>query len=81
MCSRISVDCKRVMTMSKDLRGNKNRINNPKPKILQFFCRHKCSWYRTKTLYHNLAGETQYKVCTKCGAVVDTRFIPNWDGS
>lgn len=31
--------------------------------------------------YFNLSGETQYKVCTKCGKKLDERFIPNFDGS
>lgn len=58
-----------------------NRINNPKPWILQLFCRHKGEWFRKQTKFFHLGGETQYKVCTKCGKLLDTRFMPNFDGS
>lgn len=54
-------------------------INNPKPKILQLFCKHKYGWYRPQTSFFNLSGETQYKVCEKCGKVADKRFVPNFD--
>ena len=54
-------------------------INNPKQKIMQFFCKHKYNWYRQQTPFFNLSGETQYKVCEKCGKVADTRFVPNCD--
>lgn len=56
-------------------------INNPKPLLLQLFCKHDYNWYRAQTMYFNLSGETQYKVCAKCGKLGDTRFVPNWDGS
>ncbi len=55
----------------------KNGINNPKPKILQLFCKHDYGWYRAQTLYHVLSGETQYKVCKKCGKVGGKRFVTN----
>lgn len=53
----------------------------PKPWIAQLFCRHHGEWFRRQEPYYNLSGETQYKVCTKCGKKLDERFIPNFDGS
>lgn len=44
-----------------------SRVNNPKPWIAQLFCRHHGEWFRRQEPYFNLSGETQYKVCTKCG--------------
>lgn len=58
-----------------------SRVNNPKPWIAQLFCRHHGEWFRRQEPYYNLSGETQYKVCTKCGKKLDERFIPNFDGS
>lgn len=58
-----------------------SRVNNPKPWIAQLFCRHHGEWFRRQEPYFNLSGETQYKVCTKCGRKLDERFIPNFDGS
>lgn len=54
--------------------------------IRQFFCRHrKATWCIktpvSNTVFFNLSGEQQYLVCDKCGKVLDTRFMPNWDGS
>lgn len=61
--------------------GTGSRVNNPKPWIAQLFCRHHGEWFRRQEPYFNLSGETQYKVCTKCGKKLDERFIPNFDGS
>ena len=58
-----------------------SRVNNPKPWIAQLFCRHHGEWFRRQEPFCNLSGETQYKVCTKCGKKLDERFIPNFDGS
>ena len=58
-----------------------NRINNPKPWILQLFCSEKGASFREQTKLFNLGGATQYKICTKCGKLLDTRFVPNFDGS
>lgn len=44
-----------------------SRVNNPKPWIAQLFCRHHGEWFRRQEPYYNLSGETQYKVCAKCG--------------
>lgn len=57
----------------------RNGINNPKPKILQLFCRHDYGWYRAETTFFNLSGDTHYKVCKKCGKVDGKRFVPNLD--
>lgn len=32
-------------------------------------------WFRKQEPYFNLSGETQYKVCTKCGKKLDERFV------
>ena len=58
-----------------------SRVNNPKPWIAQIFCRHHGEWFIRQEPYFNLSGETQYKVCTKCGKKLDERFIANFDGS
>lgn len=52
-----------------------SRVNNPKPWIAQLFCRHHGEWFRRQEPYFNLSGETQYKVCAKCGKKLDERFI------
>ena len=49
--------------------------------IAQLFCRHHGEWFRRQEPYFNLSGETQYKVCTKCGKKLDERFVRNFDGS
>ena len=56
-----------------------SRVNNPKSWIAQLFCRHHGEWFRRQEPYFNLSGETQYKVCTKCGKKLDERFIPNFE--
>ena len=53
-----------------------DRINDPKPKLLQLFCKHDAEWYRKVEKFHNLSGERQYRICKKCGKILDTRFIP-----
>jgi hypothetical protein len=50
-------------------------INNPKPKILQLFCKHKYCYCTRLTQYFNLSGETHYKVCEKCGKVASKTFV------
>lgn len=59
--------------------SGKYGINNPKPKILQLFCKHKFNWYRADEPFFILSGETQYKICEKCGKVAEKRFVPNID--
>ena len=54
-------------------------INNPKSKFLQLFCKHEYDWYRPQTAFFNLSGETQYKVCKKCGKIAEKRFVRNFD--
>ena len=53
-------------------------VNNPKPKFLQIFCKHKYNWFRLQTKYFNLSGETQYKICEKCGKIAKKRFVRNF---
>lgn len=64
-----------------------SRVNNPKPWIAQLFCRHHGEWFRRQEPYFNLSGETQYKVCTKCGKKLDedsfrtlteAKEVPRW---
>lgn len=57
-----------------------SRVNNPKPWIAQLFCRHHGEWFRRQEPYFNLSGETQYKVCTKCGKklVTEAKEVPRW---
>ena len=53
-----------------------DRVNNPKPKLLQLLCRHDAEWFKKNALFHNLSGETQYLICKKCGKVLRKAFIP-----
>jgi hypothetical protein len=50
---------------------------NKKPKLLQLFCKHEGAWFRKKQMFFNLRGETQYKICTKCGKVLNAVFVSN----
>lgn len=34
-----------------------NRINNPKPWILQLFCKHEGQWFRKQSLLYHLGGK------------------------
>lgn len=51
-----------------------DRLNKPKNKIAQLFCKHDGVWCKRQSLYMNLSGETQYKVCKKCGKTIDKVF-------
>ena len=53
--------------------GKKHDENDPKPKLLQLFCRHRYD------LYLNLSGETLYSVCTRCGRVAEHIFVRSPD--
>ena len=47
-----------------------------KGKVAQFFCRHKESdWFKERSLFQNLSGETHHKVCLNCGKVIGERFL------
>lgn len=35
------------------------------------------AWFRKKQMFFNLRGETQYKICTKCGKVLNAVFVSN----
>lgn len=54
-------------------------INNPKPKILQLFCKHDYGWFIAESSTFNISGQTQYKICKKCGKVGGKRFRSNID--
>ena len=58
--------------------GKRYGVNDPKPKLLQLFCRHKYNWYIANGSVI-LSGETRYKVCEKCGKIAERRFVPNFD--
>lgn len=56
-----------------------------KCKLKQLFCKHD---YQEGVVskpgdlpYLNLSGETATTICTKCGKIKGTRFVPNADGS
>ena len=54
-----------------------NRVNNPKNKISQFFCKHKNkNWYKAynKSGFCNIRGETHYFICEDCGKVIGKTF-------
>lgn len=53
-----------------------NELKKPKNKIVQLFCHHNALWYKNVGPYHNLSGEKRYKVCKKCGKILDETFIP-----
>ncbi len=57
---------------------NKSRINNPKSKIAQLFCRHKHSVWCTrqwKNGYSNIRGEERFLICEDCGKEIDKMFL------
>ncbi len=52
-----------------------SRINKPKSKIAQFFCKHKRTCWCTKvSTYYNISGERRYLVCEDCGKVLNSYF-------
>lgn len=53
-----------------------NNLNKPKNKIVQLFCHHEGVWCRRVEPYYSLSGERQYKVCKRCGKILDETFIP-----
>lgn len=63
------------------MKENKDVINNPKSFIKRLFCKHEPQYYRKQSLYYNLSGETQYRICSKCGKRIGSRFVRNYDGS
>ena len=54
-----------------------NRINNPKNKISQLFCRHKhTNWYKEQESFPlNIRGETRWLVCEDCGKRINSMFL------
>lgn len=50
----------------------------PSKFLRQLFCRHEPEYCRdTSSRFCNLNGATVYKVCKKCGKVVDKEFMTN----
>lgn len=46
-----------------------------KSKLRQLLCDHDPEWYEVRNgPFFNLSGERRYKVCKKCGKVLDTYF-------
>ena len=59
-----------------------NRVNNPKNKISQLFCKHKNKdWYKlpSKSGYSSLRGDTRYLICEDCGKVI-TKVFYEYEG-
>lgn len=46
-----------------------------KPWWKRLFCKHDADWYRKPSKFYNLSGDTQIKVCNKCGKVIEERFV------
>ena len=47
-------------------------------KLKQLLCRHKNIGYYTKiSKYHNLQGETVYRICNDCGKIISSEFYNN----
>lgn len=53
-----------------------NRVNNPKNKILQFFCPHNNQGQYTdnSSKFCNIRGERRYIVCEDCGKILSSYF-------
>lgn len=52
-----------------------NRVNTPKNKISQIFCKHRRQgWYKMESLYQCISGERRYLVCEDCGKVLANYF-------
>ena len=55
----------------------KDRVNNPKNKIAQFFCRHKhTDWYTkiSNSPFSTISGERRYLICEDCGKEIKSTF-------
>ena len=60
----------------------KDRVNNPKSKIAQFFCRHKhTEWYTKKSNspFSAISGERRYLICEDCGKEIRS-FFAEYEG-
>lgn len=54
-----------------------NRVENPKSKLAQRFCKHKnTGWYTKKSNspFSALSGERQYLICEDCGKELSSYF-------
>ena len=53
-----------------------NRVNNPKNKILQFFCPHinQGQYKDNSSVFCNIRGERHYIVCEDCGKILSSYF-------
>ncbi len=59
-----------------------DRVNNPKNKIAQFFCRHKhTEWYTKKSnsSFSAISGERRYLICKDCGKEIRS-FFAEYEG-
>ena len=60
----------------------KDRVNNPKNKIAQFFCRHKhTDWYfkKSNSRFSAISGERRYLICEDCGKKIYS-FSTEYEG-
>lgn len=53
-----------------------NRVNNPKNKISQFFCKHinQGLYVDNSSQFHNIRGERHYIACEDCGKIINSYF-------
>ena len=59
-----------------------SRVDNPKSKIAQRFCKHKnTGWYTRKSNspFSAISGEGRYLICEDCGKVVG-RYFAKYEG-
>lgn len=53
-----------------------NRVNHPKNKIAQLFCKHKNKgWYKMTEKYSCISGERRYLICEDCGKIFTDCFL------
>lgn len=54
-----------------------SRVDNPKSKLAQRFCKHKNKgWYAKKSEgpFHAISGERRYLICEDCGKEISSYF-------
>ena len=54
-----------------------NRVDNPKCKLAQWFCKHKnTGWYTKKSdsPFSAISGERRYLICEDCGKEIRSYF-------
>lgn len=59
-----------------------NRVENPKSKFAQKFCKHKhTGWYvkKSNSPFSALNGERRYLICEDCGKELDS-YLAEYEG-